>query len=87
MERSLEMMVGLLGVLKAGGAYVPLDPAYPVERLRYMVEDSAPVAVLTQSQWQGTFSGLSEKLAVVNLDEDGAWWQDQPQPARVDRKA
>ena len=38
MERSLEMVVGLLGVLKAGGAYVPLDPAYPVERLRYMVD-------------------------------------------------
>ena len=41
-ERSLEMVVGLLGVLKAGGAYVPLDPAYPAERLRYMLEDSAP---------------------------------------------
>ncbi len=35
MERSLEMIVGLLGILKAGGAYVPLDPAYPVERLRF----------------------------------------------------
>ena len=55
MERSLEMVVGLLGVLKAGGAYVPLDPAYPVERLRYMLDDSAPVAVLTQSQWQEAF--------------------------------
>src|SRR6185437_1619440 len=41
-ERGLEMVVGLLGVLKAGGAYVPLDPGYPVERLRYMLEDSAP---------------------------------------------
>ena len=48
LEGSLEMVVGLLGVLKAGGAYVPLDPAYPVERLQYMLEDSAPVAVLTQ---------------------------------------
>src|SRR5262249_48518914 len=48
MERGLEMVVGLLGVLKAGGAYVPLDPGYPEERLRYMLEDSAPVALLTQ---------------------------------------
>ena len=84
-ERSLEMVVGLLGVLKAGGAYVPLDPAYPIERLRYMVADSAPVAVLTQRRWQEVFSGISEKLAVVNLDEDVAWWQNQPtgEPAPV----
>ena len=49
-ERSLEMVVGLLAVLKAGGAYVPLDPSYPVERLAYMLADSAPVAVLTHAQ-------------------------------------
>ena len=48
-ERGVEMVVGLLGILKAGGAYVPLDPAYPVERLRYMLEDSGPVALLTQA--------------------------------------
>ena len=47
-ERSLEMVVGLLAVLKAGGAYVPLDPSYPEERLRFMLEDSAPAALLTQ---------------------------------------
>src|SRR6202012_5893266 len=42
-ERGFEMIVGLLGVLKAGGAYVPLDPAHPMERLRFMLEDSGPV--------------------------------------------
>ena len=48
LERSLELVVAILGVLKAGGAYVPLDPAYPTERLRFMLEDSAPAIVLTR---------------------------------------
>lgn len=48
MERSLEMVVGLLGILKAGGAYVPLDPTYPVERLAFMLEDSRTEVLLTQ---------------------------------------
>ncbi|MEG3959019.1 amino acid adenylation domain-containing protein [Microcoleus sp. herbarium2] len=49
-ERSLEMIVGLLGVLKAGGAYVPLDPAYPSERLAFMLEDSQVAVLLTQAR-------------------------------------
>ncbi|MEQ9505446.1 MAG: LLM class flavin-dependent oxidoreductase [Hyphomonas sp.] len=48
-ERSLNMMVGLMGVLKAGGAYVPLDPAYPRERLHMMIEDARPKVILTQA--------------------------------------
>jgi amino acid adenylation domain-containing protein/FkbH-like protein len=47
-ERSLEMIVGMLGILKAGAAYLPLDPNYPAERLHYMLLDAAPAAVLTQ---------------------------------------
>jgi amino acid adenylation domain-containing protein/non-ribosomal peptide synthase protein (TIGR01720 family) len=53
LERSLEMVIGLLGVLKAGGAYVPLDPSYPPERIQYMLED-AQVAVLLTTQEQRT---------------------------------
>lgn len=49
-ERSLEMVVGLLGILKAGGAYVPLDPGYPQERLVYMLEDSQVPVLLTQEK-------------------------------------
>ena len=46
MERSLDLLVALLGVLKAGGAFVPMDPAYPPERLALMVEDSEARIVL-----------------------------------------
>jgi amino acid adenylation domain-containing protein len=68
-ERSLEMVVGLLGILKAGGAYVPLDPSYPQERLEYMLEDSAPPIVLTQA-------ALEERLSlssVPRLRLDADW--------------
>jgi non-ribosomal peptide synthetase component F len=50
MERSLEVIVTLLGVLKAGGAYVPLDPEYPVERLSFMVKDSGMSLLLTEGK-------------------------------------
>ncbi len=53
MERSLEVIVGIVGILKAGGAYVPLDPSYPAERLQYMLADSR-AAVLLTSQEQRT---------------------------------
>ena len=48
LERSLDLVVALLGVLKAGKFYVPLDPSYPVARLRYMMEDSQSVLLLTR---------------------------------------
>ncbi|MDV2992203.1 MAG: Tyrocidine synthase 3 [Chroococcidiopsis sp. SAG 2025] len=50
MERSLEMVVGLLGILKAGGAYVPLDPEYPSERLAFVLQDSQVAVLLTQEK-------------------------------------
>ena len=49
-ERSIELLVGLLGILKAGGAYVPIDPAYPPERIAFMIEDSSMAVLLTQEK-------------------------------------
>jgi amino acid adenylation domain-containing protein/non-ribosomal peptide synthase protein (TIGR01720 family) len=67
-ERSLEMVVGLLGILKAGGAYVPLDPSQPRERLAFMLEDSGVGVVLTQ---KGLLPGLPPLRArALRLDAD-----------------
>ena len=67
-ERSIEMVVGLLGILKSGAAYVPLDPSYPSERLAYMLKDSEPVALLTQSALQSHEALRGTELPIVLLD-------------------
>ncbi|HET7462170.1 MAG TPA: amino acid adenylation domain-containing protein, partial [Longimicrobium sp.] len=71
-ERGPEMVIGLLAVLKAGGAYVPLDPAYPADRLRYMLADSAPAVLLTHSALAGRFAGSG--VPVVELDAAAPEW-------------
>lgn len=65
-ERSLEMVVGLLGILKAGGAYLPLDPSHPPDRLQYMIEDAAPLVVLSQRSVSHVLP--SSYLNVLDLD-------------------
>jgi amino acid adenylation domain-containing protein/non-ribosomal peptide synthase protein (TIGR01720 family) len=69
MERSLEMIVGLLGILKAGGAYVPLDPQYPKERLSFMVNDAGVRVLLTQQKLRGSLP-VDSGTHVVSLDSD-----------------
>ena len=58
-QRSLEMVVGILGILKAGGAYLPIDPTYPPERIRYMIEDSGIGILLSQSALRKQYSVFS----------------------------
>jgi amino acid adenylation domain-containing protein len=77
-ERSLEMVVGVLGALKAGGAYVPLDPGYPAERLRYMLRDSAPRVVLTQASIAAGEAGLFEGPGVEVLALDAPERRERP---------
>lgn len=67
MDRSLDMMVALLGVLKAGGAYLPLDPAFPAERVAFMLKDSDARVALTHSSYRNR---LAESAAtVIALDD------------------
>lgn len=68
-ERSLLMVVGMLGILKAGGAYVPLDPAYPSERLAFMVEDVQTPILLTQTHLYDRLP-VNASQTVVDLDSD-----------------
>ena len=70
LDRTLDLIVGLLGILKAGGAYVPIDPQYPRERLSFMLEDSRSSVMLTQSALAAELA--VEATPVVLLDADWA---------------
>src|SRR5436309_8225532 len=77
MERSLEMVVGLLAILKAGGAYVPLDPAYPSARLAFMLQDAQVAVLLTQEASLPLLP--AQQLPLIALDRD--WKTISQQPA------
>ncbi len=75
-ERSLEMLVGMLGILKAGGAYLPLDTSYPQERLDFMLEDAGACLILTQGKFESLLAEIaqarssSERRDPIALDSD-----------------
>ncbi|WP_459477501.1 amino acid adenylation domain-containing protein, partial [Pseudomonas sp. No.117] len=76
LERSVELVVGLLAVLKAGGAYVPLDPDYPRRRLDFLLADSGIRLLLAQSHLE---LPAIEGVQRLDLDQDGDWLEHQPE--------
>ncbi|MHB8519305.1 MAG: non-ribosomal peptide synthetase [Limisphaerales bacterium] len=81
LERSVELIVALLGVLKAGGAYVPLEPSYPRERLRFLLEDTRVSVLLTQEKFRQRWSELTTDAPAT---PPGTRAQpDDPQPVLV----
>ena len=75
LERTAELVVGLLGILEAGGAYVPLDPAYPAERLAFMLRDAGVHVLLTQRELRDALPDTG--AAVVLVDGPGAAWEEE----------
>ncbi|MDF3059251.1 MAG: linear gramicidin synthase subunit [Rariglobus sp.] len=88
-ERSLEMVMGLLGILKAGATYVPLDPAFPEERLAFMLEDSGAAVLLTQRRLQTLFPGKTSVIFLdgENADDDRSVPRPDAAPPRTDNLA
>jgi len=72
-ERSLEMMIGIMGILKAGGAYLPISPDYPEDRINYMLEDSGTRILLTQNRFMNK---LSFNGQLVNVDDKSLYLGD-----------
>jgi len=69
-ERSVEMMVGLLAILKAGGAYVPMDPSYPVQRIALMVEDSGAPIILATQRTRSRLGKIARHIVSIDGDVD-----------------
>jgi amino acid adenylation domain-containing protein len=85
LERSEQLLVGILGVLKAGGAYVPLDPAYPAERLAFLLEDSRAPVVLTRASLLPVLPEHEARLVLVDrhAGEIAACSPDRPEPSAL----
>ena len=67
LERSSELVIGLLAIAKAGGAYVPLDPAYPKERLRFILDDTRDPVLLTQRRLHETLPEHSARAVYLDV--------------------
>jgi amino acid adenylation domain-containing protein len=78
-ERSVEMVVGIVGILKSGGAYLPLDPAYPKDRVSFMIEDSRASVVVTQEALAADLDGVA--MTRVLLEDAAAGPDINPSPA------
>src|SRR5205823_1257163 len=87
-ERSLDLVVGILGILKAGGAYLPLDPGYPADRLAFMVEDAQVPVVVTHAPGAAALPTLTGATRIMIEDlENEAREHDPPPLARPEHVA
>jgi non-ribosomal peptide synthetase component F len=68
-ERSLEMIIGIVGIIKAGAAYVPVDPEYPADRISYMLHDTEATVVLTSRESREKLNGTTS-ASIIELDGD-----------------
>ncbi|MGH8049440.1 MAG: amino acid adenylation domain-containing protein, partial [Arenimonas sp.] len=78
-ERGPAMIIGLLAIMKAGAAYVPMDPAYPLDRLTYMLEDSAPKALLLDHKTKQLLLDTPLVPHRMDIETDAGQWSTQPQ--------
>src|SRR6266851_836516 len=83
MHRSIEMLVGLLGVLKAGAAYLPLDPSYPPERLSFMIQDAAVSLVLTQEHLRTTLPNHGVQFVCLDSEWSRIGTESENTPVNV----
>ena len=81
MERSLELVIGLLGILKAGGAYVPLDPAYPEDRLSFMLEDARISLMLAEKSLQSRIPVFTGHVIAMGAGEEIVYTERKENPA------
>jgi amino acid adenylation domain-containing protein len=86
MERSAEMVVALLGVLKAGAAYLPLDPTYPPERLQFMLSETQPALLISQSILASSFTDYTQSTLCLDLAQADLAQEDQTN-LQIDIKA
>jgi amino acid adenylation domain-containing protein len=77
LDRTPELVMGVLGIMKAGGAYVPLDPSYPAQRLRYLLEDAQVKVVVTQGSLEGVLQEAGARR-LVRMDEEWDWIDGNP---------
>ncbi|WP_440705188.1 amino acid adenylation domain-containing protein, partial [Cysteiniphilum sp. E12A11] len=69
LDKSLEMIIGILGILKSGAAYVPIDPNYPSDRIQYILDDTKAPLILSQSQYTPRLVSISD-AKIISLDND-----------------
>jgi amino acid adenylation domain-containing protein len=83
MERSIEMVVGLLGILKAGGAYMPLDPSHPQERIAFSLADTQSPVILTQARLRDTLPSHDANVVCVDTDWEAIGAESEENPENV----